>query len=102
MLDRKVDTEMTEDELDETEASLDEAEISDGDTETLELKVGSTPVDFAQLGLTEMAYIRQTIVNDEKLWCIYSAAGHPLGAAPSFDLAWAAVKQHNLQPLRVN
>lgn len=64
--------------------------------------VGSTPVDFARLGITEMAYIRQAMVNSEPMWAIFSAAGDPLGAAASFDQAWAAVKQHNLAPMRVH
>jgi|SwirhisoilCB3_FD_contig_51_4654991_length_457_multi_3_in_0_out_0_1 hypothetical protein len=86
-------------EIDEEE-DFDEAE-SEGE-ETLQLGVASTPVDFARLGITKMAYIRQTVVNNETMWGIFSAAGDPLGAAPSFELAWAAVKQHHLQPVHVH
>ena len=64
--------------------------------------VASTPVDFARMGITQMAYIRETVVNEMPMWGIFSAAGDPLGAAPSFDLAWAAVRQHDLQPMRVH
>ena len=31
-----------------------------------------------------------------------SAAGDPLGAAHSFDQAWAAVRQNDLEPVRVH
>lgn len=63
---------------------------------------GATPVDLARIGISEVAYIRRAIVNDVPMWTIHSAAGDPLGAAHSFDLAWAAVKQNDLQPVRVH
>ena len=63
---------------------------------------GATPLDLARVGISEVAYIRRAIVNDVPMWTIHSAAGDPLGAAQSFDLAWAAVKQNDLQPVRVH
>ena len=63
---------------------------------------GTTPVDLARLGLSEIAYIRRAIVNDMPMWTIHSAAGDPLGAAHSFDQAWAAVKQNDMEPVRVH
>jgi len=63
---------------------------------------GNTPVDLARLGLSEIAYIRRAIVNDTPMWTIHSAAGDPLGAAHSFDQAWAAVKQNDMEPMRVH
>ena len=63
---------------------------------------GATPLDLARLGLSEIAYIRRAIVNDTPMWTIHSAAGDPLGAAQSFDLAWSAVRQNDLEPVRVH
>jgi hypothetical protein len=63
---------------------------------------GSTPLDLARLGLSEIAYIRRALVNDVPMWTIHSAAGDPLGAAHSFDQAWAAVRQNDLEPVRVH
>ncbi len=80
----------------------DEDESAEGGEVVLQAPLGSTPVDLAQMGLAEMAYIRKTLVNDQPVWSIHSAAGHPLGAAQSFEQAWAAVKQHDLEPMRVN
>jgi hypothetical protein len=80
----------------------DEFETEEDGEEGLTLGIGSTPVDFARLGVTKMAYIRQTVINNETMWGIYSAAGDPLGAAPSFEAAWVAVKQHHLQPVHVH
>jgi hypothetical protein len=64
--------------------------------------VASTPVDLAKFGLAEIAYIRRAIVNDVPMWTIHSASGDPLGAAHTFDQAWAAVKQNDLEPVRVH
>ena len=63
---------------------------------------GATPMDLARLGLSEIAYIRRALVNDLPMWTIHSAAGDPLGAAHSFDQAWAAVRQNDLEPVRVH
>jgi len=62
----------------------------------------STPLELARMGLSEIAYIRQAVVNDVPMWTIHSAAGDPLGAAQSFDQAWAAVRQNDLEPVRVH
>ena len=62
----------------------------------------STPLELARLGLAEIAYIRRALVNDVPMWTIHSAAGDPLGAAQTYDQAWAAVRQNDLEPVRVH
>ena len=111
MIDRKNATEFKDGEFSDSEFEEFE-EIASDDTDeedtgpnvqtALTGVIASTPVDFARLGITQMAYIRQTMVNDTAVWGIFSAAGDPLGAATSFDQAWGAVQQHNLQPMRVH
>jgi hypothetical protein len=66
------------------------------------VQLASHPVDLAQLGLNQIAYVRRAVIDNVPVWSIHSAAGHPIGAAPSFDQAWGAVMEHNLMPLRVN
>jgi len=63
---------------------------------------GATPIDLARLGVNEIAYIRQAVVNDEHVWAIFSASGDPIGAAQTFDQAWGAVRQHDMEPARVH
>lgn len=63
---------------------------------------GATPIDLARLGLNEIAYIRQAIVNDEEVWAIFNASGEAIGAAQTFDQAWGAVRQHDMEPARVH
>jgi hypothetical protein len=101
MINRKNETEF--DEFEEIASDADDSDEEETDVQAaLTAAVGSTPVDFARLGITQMAYIRETVVNDMPMWGIFSAAGDPLGAAASFDQAWAAVRQHDLQPMRVH
>jgi hypothetical protein len=64
--------------------------------------LGSTPVDLARLGLNQIAYVRQTVVDAQPIWSIYSAAGHPLGAATTLEQAWGAIVQNDLQPVHVH
>jgi len=94
--------------IDTRDEDLDE-DMEDEGTETEEMfhtqtlvVGGETPVDLAKLGVSELAYIRRAIVNDMPMWTIHSAAGDPLGAAHSFDQAWAAVKQNDMEPVRVH
>jgi len=91
-----------------------EAEVEDFDTSAsddddmptprtlLTAVSGSTLMDLARVGLDEIAYIRRAMVNDVPMWTIHSAAGDPLGAAHSFDQAWTAVRQNDLEPARVH
>jgi len=64
--------------------------------------IGSTRVDLAHLGLNQIAYVRRAVVDDQQIWSIHSAAGHPLGAAPTLEQAWGAIMQNDLQPVFVN
>ena len=102
MIDRKHDTELEEfEELASDDTDEDGSEGPDVQT-ALTHAVASTPVDFARVGITQMAYIRETVVNNMPMWGIFSAAGDPLGAAGSLAQAWAAVREHNLLPMRVH
>jgi len=62
----------------------------------------STRVDLVKLGLHEVAYVRAAIVDNVQVWSIYSASGDELGVAPSFNQAWAAIVQNDLQPVSVH
>ena len=97
MFDKDQEFDLLDEDMDD-----EEDESADSGDVILQAPIGSTPVDLAQIGLAEVAYIRKTVVNDQPVWSIHSAAGHPLGVAHSFEQAWGAVKQHDLEPMRVN
>ncbi|HIJ63225.1 MAG TPA: DUF1150 family protein [Rhodospirillaceae bacterium] len=58
--------------------------------------------DFALWGMQDIAYIKRVVVNDEVSWAIHGADGRSLGLAPERTLAFAAVRQHDLEPVSVH
>lgn len=58
--------------------------------------------DLATWGMPEIAFIKRVLVNDEEGWSIHAADGTQMGIAPSRELAFAAVKQHDLEPVSVH
>ena len=58
--------------------------------------------DFARLGAEEIAYLRPVVLNGALAFAIHAADGTPIGAAPSLDLATAAIMQHGMGAARVH
>lgn len=58
--------------------------------------------DFAAFGATDLAYVKETMVDGRRIWGIFSANGAQVGSAPNRDLAFAAVRQHDLEPMSVH
>lgn len=59
-------------------------------------------IDLANLGVPGLAYIKRVEEESGVAWAIYGAEGTRIGLAPSRDLAFAAVKQHDLEPVSVH
>lgn len=58
--------------------------------------------DLAQLGLNFVAYVRPVVVEQEEVFAICAADGTQMGLAPTRDVAFAAIRQHELEPLSVH
>lgn len=58
--------------------------------------------DFAALGASQMAYVRPVVMNGALAFAIHAADGTPIGAAPSVQLATAAIRQHEMEPALVH
>ena len=58
--------------------------------------------DFAALGAEDIAYLRPVILNGARAFAIHAADGTPIGAAPSAQLAAAAIRQHEMEPALVH
>ncbi|APT56908.1 DUF1150 family protein [Roseomonas gilardii] len=69
--------------------------------ETTVLK-GLSPADWASFGREQIAYIRPVVVDGVKAVAIHSADGTPIGAAPTADLAIAAIIQNEMEPVLVH
>lgn len=62
-----------------------------------------TAQDFAALGAQNLAFVRKVLdEGGQAQWAIFAADGTPIGMAPSRDVAFAAVRQHDLEPLSVH
>ncbi len=63
---------------------------------------GMSAADWARFGVSEIAYIRPVVVNGVKAIAIHAADGTAIGAAPSPQLAIAAIVQHEMEPALVH
>lgn len=61
-----------------------------------------SPQDFALIGLQQLAYIKPVVVNGVSSFAIHAADGTQIGVAPTRDIAFAAVKQHELEPVSLH
>ena len=61
-----------------------------------------TPQDFAVMGMQQVAYVRPTVVNGITAFTIHAADGTQIGMAPNRDIAFAAVIQHELEPVSLH
>jgi len=57
---------------------------------------------FLALGAPTLAYVKAAEINGQKGYAIFAADGSMLGAAPTRELAFAAARQHDLDPVSVH
>lgn len=57
---------------------------------------------FAQLGVPELAYVRPIMVDGSMAFGIFAADGSAMAVAPEYDLAVAAIVQHEMCPAAVH
>jgi len=61
-----------------------------------------TAQDFAAMGMQQFAYVRPAMVNGIVAFTIHAADGTQIGMAPNRDIAFAAVIQHELEPVSLH
>lgn len=54
------------------------------------------------LGLSNTAYVKADIIDGEEVWTIHQADGLRVGMAPSREVAFVAIRQHDLIPVSVH
>jgi len=57
---------------------------------------------LAQLGVSQIAYVKPVIVNGQSGFAIHAADGAPLALAGDRDVALAAIAQHEMRPFLVH
>jgi hypothetical protein len=58
--------------------------------------------DFALFGMQDMAYIKSVTVNDVVGYAVHAADGTQIAVLPDRNVAFATVRQHELEPLSVH
>ena len=67
-----------------------------------QLSAGMSARDFANWGMQDVAYIRPVEVEGVEAWAIYAADGTSIGIAPEREMAFAAARQNDLEPLSLH
>ena len=75
---------------------------SDNPTKQTTLEGPMTARDFATWGVEDVAYVREAKVDGNLTWAIFAADGSAIGVAPDRDMAFAAARQNDLEPLSVH
>jgi hypothetical protein len=55
-----------------------------------------TPMQFAQLGVKQVAYVKPVMFNGAPGFAIHAADGSPMAVAPQLDTAIGAILQHDM------
>ncbi len=62
-----------------------------------------TPREFALLGLQDLAYIKRVAGSDGVVgFAVHAADGTQVALLPDREIAFATVRQHELEPLSVH
>jgi hypothetical protein len=59
-------------------------------------------VQLAKLGVAQVAYVKQIILNGAPAFAIHAADGTPMAVAGDREGAMAAIRQHEMVPLSVH
>ena len=58
--------------------------------------------DLMALGLTDVAYVKSTVQDDQEVFAIHAADGRQVAILPSRNAAESTIRQHNLEPVSVH
>lgn len=58
--------------------------------------------ELALFGLQDVAYIKRVLVNDATAYAVHAADGTQIAVMPDRNVAFATVRQHDLEPLSVH
>ncbi len=62
-----------------------------------------TPKEFALLGMQDLAYIKRVAGSDGVVgFAVHAADGTPVALLPDREVAFATVRQHDLEPVSVH
>ena len=77
------------------ETDIDEDAASDTAMQMVDVRT-MTPLQFAQLGVKQVAYVKPVTFNGAAGFAIHAADGSPMAVAPQLDTAIGAILQHDM------
>ncbi|MBV9016518.1 MAG: DUF1150 family protein [Alphaproteobacteria bacterium] len=61
-----------------------------------------SPNELGMLGMADVAYIRPVVVEGTEAFAVHAADGTQMAVIADRDMAFAVVRQHELEPLSVH
>jgi hypothetical protein len=61
-----------------------------------------TAKEFALLGVQDFAYVKRVTITDGAAFGVYAADGTQVAVLPDREIAFATVRQHDLEPVSVH
>jgi len=58
--------------------------------------------ELALLGVQDLAYIKRVVIDGATGYAVHAADGIEIAVLPDRDVAFATVRQHDLEPLSVH
>jgi hypothetical protein len=58
--------------------------------------------ELALFGMQDLAYIKSVVVDGTPAYAVHAADGTQIAVLPERDVAFATVRQHDLEPLSVH
>jgi hypothetical protein len=86
---------------DSVEDDTDTEESDDKAMESFDIR-NLTVAQLAALGVSHIAYVKPVLVNGTRAFAIHGADGTPMAVAGAEDLAFAAIRQHEMVPSLVH
>ena len=68
----------------------------------LERVLRFTARDFEALGLEQLAYVKPVQVDGRTVFAVHAADGTEIAVMPDREVARAAIRQHDLEPVSVH
>lgn len=61
-----------------------------------------TDQDLTMLGIEQLAYVKPVTIKGDALFAVHAADGTEIAVIADRDVAFAAVRQHSLEPVSVH
>ncbi len=84
-----------------TDTDTDDEDVAEAQTRLVDVRQ-LTPMQFAQLGVKQIAYVKPVVFNGAPGFAIHAADGSPMAVAPQLETAIGAILQHEMLPALVH